>query len=104
MNKYTFKDNNGETWERVTKPTAKKHFIAGEEVLFIPCNLRPFTPWHNEYIEDPKQVEARNKRNGEKYDPAKDFEMLVNAITFYSCINTETGKYPAFYIRQEANA
>ena len=28
-----------------------------------------------------------------------DFEKVVNAFTFYNCINNETGKYASYYIK-----
>ena len=76
---------NGATYTRVTKAAARRAFENGETVIFCPCNLRPFDPWHPE---TPVEKTAENN----------DFQKLVNAFEFYNCINTETGKYTAFYM------
>ena len=32
-------------WVQVQKRTAKKLFEAGQELVFCPCNMRPFGVW-----------------------------------------------------------
>ena len=27
-----------------------------------------------------------------------DFDKMVNNFTYYNCVNSETGRYPAFYV------
>lgn len=100
MNKYTFTDNHGATWERVTKPTARKAYRAGAPVTICACNLRPFG-FYNPQVEVSTQT-ASEPETLESIGAGAYFERLANAFTYYNCMNTETGKYPAFYIRQEA--
>lgn len=72
-------------FSRISKAKARKLYNAGQIVYFCPVNLRPGTPWHNECAQQLNSV-----------DPYT-FEQLVNAFTAYNCINSETGKYIAFY-------
>lgn len=85
MNKYYFRDNNGVTWERITKQKAKKAYNNNIPVVFCPCNLRPFGFWQPGVI--------ITNSSGET------FETYVNCFEFYNCINNETGKYTSFYIK-----
>ena len=94
MNNRVFTDQ-GYTFARVSKNTARRAYAVGLSVVCCPVNLRPFTPWHNEFI--------LNKRDREQFiidvDGAKnDFNNLVNSIEYYNCINSETGKYCAYYL------
>lgn len=88
MNKYTFIDNNGKTWERVNRKQAKAAYNNGLTVLFCPVNMRPFTPWHLE-------IDVNKNFEGCK---GVEFEKAVNAFEYYNCTTNETGKYTAFYI------
>lgn len=88
MNKYSFTDSNGKTWERITKKQARAAYNNGLTVLFCPVNMRPFTPWH---------LEIDVNKNFEGYDGVS-FENAVNAFEYYNCTNNETGRYTAFYI------
>jgi hypothetical protein len=55
MNKYTFTDKHGLTWERVNRTAARRAYRAGDLVQLWPCNLRPDSMWrpvaiiHNDY-------------------------------------------------------
>lgn len=91
MIKRSFRDDNGATWERITKPAAIKAYINGKNILIIAENLRPFAPWHNEFITT-RTAEA-------DADALKDFITTYNSFTYYNCINTETGRRPAFYVK-----
>lgn len=88
MNKYSFTDHNGKTWERIDKKTARMAYNNGLTVLFCPVNMRPFTPWH---------LEIGINKNFEGYNGVS-FENVVNAFEWYNCTNNETGRYTAFYI------
>lgn len=50
--------------------------------------MRPFTPWH---------LEIDVNKNFEGYKGVS-FEKAVNAFEIYNCINSETGRYTAFYL------
>lgn len=96
MEKRTFTAD-GFTFARVRKNTARRAYAVGLSVVVCPVNLRPFTPWHTEFI--------INKRDREQFissldvDAAKnDFNNLINSIEYYNCKNAETGKYCAYYL------
>lgn len=89
MNNMVF-ERNGKTIVRINKTMARKLYNNGIDVLFIPCNLRPDSPyglgiWENINLGDEKIP----------------FEKLVNHFEIYNCIDSETGKYTAFYIEKE---
>lgn len=89
---------NGYTFKRINKNTARRAYMNGLTVVICPCNLRPFTPWHNEH--------DINRRSREQFvideiGVKNDFNNLVNSFEYYNCINTETGRYTAFYIPVE---
>ena len=98
MNKYTFTDSHGQTWERVTRPTAKKAFINNDSIMIIACNLRPFTMWHCDNITTLSDEQRNADADGKT--PAEIFDRLTMYFEIYNCINTETGKRPAYYIRR----
>lgn len=83
MNKYTI-----DGYTRISKARARKMFNNGETVYFCARNLRPGKPWYPE--------SAINKERA-----FNTFENVVNAFEFYNCVNSETGKYTAFYTREE---
>lgn len=85
MKQYNFKG-----LKRVTKTTAKKLYNAGLDVLFIPCNLSPVSPWGLGIWQNINLLG--------QYD---SFEKLCNYYEFYNCMDAETGKYIAFYIKEE---
>lgn len=83
MKKCSF-DNNGKTFERVTKKKAMNAYNSGVPVFLCPVKMRPFTPWHLEIRVD--------KRSG------RSFDSTVNEFEYYNCTR-ETGMYTAFYIQ-----
>lgn len=86
MNRYIIRDNvKNVAYKRITKAAARKLFNSGEKIYICACNLRPGWPWFPEIRIDSSS------------DP--DFEKVVNAFTFYNCINNETGKYASYYIK-----
>lgn len=88
MNKYSFRDRDGRTWERVNKSRARNAYNNGLTVLLCPVNMRPFTPWHLE-------IEMSKDDIG---NDGHTFEYVVNCFENYNCTNNETGKYTAFYL------
>lgn len=88
MRKYEWRGDNGEVYIRISKTAAKKAYDEGETVWFCPCNLRPGWPWYSEYP-------------ATKKDMGMEFEKLLNNFEAHNCINSETGKYAAFYIIQK---
>lgn len=80
----------GSTLERVSKQKAAALYGLGFEVLFIPCKLHPENNFYNLGIWE-------NMFLSGQYE---SFEKLYNAFQWYNC-TSETGKYIAFYIKQE---
>ena len=70
-------------FKRITKQAAKKLYNDGKLVYFCPVNLRPGWPYNPQVLIDNSDDSS--------------FEKAVIAFEWYNCINTETGKYTAFY-------
>ncbi len=85
MNNYIFTDSNGNKYKRITKAQAKKAFYNDKKMVICACNLNPFLPYGTgaTFVKTPK---------------TNDFKRFVNSFEYYNCINTETGRYSAFYI------
>ena len=93
MNKITFTDNNKNMWYRVNKTTAKKLYNAGRAICFCPSNLRPFGVWNIGYITTKEELTEK--------DIDADFDKFINQFEYYNCINAETGRRTAYYVKQE---
>ena len=74
-------------YTRITKRAAFTAYKNGCTVYFCPVNLAPGTMWKPE-------IPITN-------DSPRKWEDIVNAFEYYNCINSETGKYTAFYIKEE---
>lgn len=72
---------------RIQRRTAKRLFEEGKEVFITPHKMR-----FSEYWKPPYSMAAL--RSESKFDD------IVNSFIYYRC-NTETGKYPSFYIKRE---
>lgn len=96
MNNYIFRDNNGVEYRRITKRTARKAYMAGYTVVLCPCNLRPFNPWG---IGASINRKDRAIYVADEIGVENDFNNLVASNEWYNCINSETGRYAAFYIQ-----
>lgn len=106
MNNCIFTDNEKNHYKRIDKRQARRAYNDGKTVILCPCNLRPFGFWQPEiYI---------NKNDFKKYGYIEpfifsdgttemDFNRRLNQFEFYNCINSETGKYTAFYIQINNN-
>lgn len=91
MNKYEF-SHDGKTYKRINKTTAKCLYAAGETLYIQSCNLLPFSYWTHPAVINKERLE----------NDLTTFDKFVNAFEYYNCINSETGKYAAFYIAAEA--
>lgn len=85
MNKYTF-EMGGKLYHRISKAQAKKQYLAGNYIIACPVNLRPDSAWKPFAVLD---------------DFVRDFESAVNSCTYYNCINGETGRYLAYYAKED---
>lgn len=86
---------------RISKKAAEKLYNAGKTVRICAVNVSPVNVW-GAYA-DCNRAE-HSPVSGDGFNTVvprnRAFETVVNAFTFYNC-NAETGKYPAFYIREE---
>lgn len=73
-------------FRRITKAEAKRRYIAGETIRIVPVNLRPDNFWG--FYADIKN------------DSPRRFEAFINEYSYYNCIDSETGRYLAFYTRE----
>lgn len=85
MNNYTF-EKCGFTFTRINRTKAANAYRNGLTVILCPCNLNPASPWNLGIALDPRQGEGET------------FESRENAFVYYNCINSETGRRPAYYI------
>lgn len=85
MNKYTF-EMGGKLYHRISKAQAKKQYLAGNYIIACPVNLRPDSAWQPFTVLD---------------DFTRNFENVVNSCTYYNCINSETGRYLAYYAKED---
>jgi hypothetical protein len=69
---------------RIDKRKARNLFDKGVEIYLVPSNFKPFNAWFG-----PMVASLNNCFN---------FDQLANNYTYYNCINSETGYFPAFYI------
>lgn len=83
MRKYEYSDA-GFTFMRVAKDTAAAAYRNGLPVVMCSVNLRPGTPWNPEVKITP--------------DGETGFETACNRFRYYNCINSETGRYIAYYL------
>ena len=90
MNKYTF-EKDGKTYCRISKAAARGYYEAGAEIYTCPCKLRPGGPWHPEvYI-------CREMA----FPYAGTFDKVTAYVAGINCINSETGRYLAYYVAQD---
>lgn len=70
---------------RVQRRTAKRLFEEGNEVFITPHKMRFSAQWN-----PPHSITAGSESK---------FDDIVNSFIYYQC-NTETGKYPSFYVKR----
>ena len=73
-------------YRRVSKHAARKLYEKGEPVLFCPVNLIPGGMWDHGCI--------ITKEEG------RTFEQVLNSFEYYNCIDSSTGYYTAFYVKE----
>ena len=89
--------------KKLTKIQAKKAWLEGENVYFVPCKLSIAAP--QSWMICKNKTECKYIRTEEingkiivlECSAAENFEKLCDEIKFYNC-NNETGKYLHFYI------
>ena len=71
---------------KITKALARKMYNNGEEILIVPCKVRPngmLASWTTKPADD----------------PSADFDKLCNAIFYYNC-SPETGMTLNYYAKE----
>lgn len=96
MHRYTFSDNDGNTWRRVNATQARNAFINGESVTMCHCNLRPWGYWCPQFTVN-RDDDAHAWELGH-YGARGLWDMIVNSATAYNCTCSETGMYLSYYL------
>lgn len=73
---------------RINKAQARKAFNLGRDVFIVPVKMMPTNDWGTTI--------NRNQPLG--IGRTRSFDEIVNAFIFYNCLS-ETGYYPAFYVK-----
>lgn len=94
MRKYTFTEN-GHNYKRISKNAARTAYKNGLTVVICPCNLRP-TQFSNAL-----NRKYRGQFVIDEIGVLNDFNNMISSFEYYNCINSETGKYTAFYIEEK---
>lgn len=76
-------------YKRISKQAARKRFAAGLVTYAYPSNIRPGNMW----------ISACPIAQDNSY--GLDFDKIINAYEYYNCNHAETGRYTAFYVREE---
>lgn len=97
MRNLKFKNRNNEPVIQVNKTTARKLFLAGKTITICAANMRPFSAWCYEFD---LQRACYETMVADETGMKNMFNDRVASYTYYNCINTETGKYPVFYVKE----
>lgn len=89
MNKFTIRDNQGNSWTRITKAVARKAYNAGSPVVICPCNLHPFGGWNPSAT-----IGGRN----EAPEYRTDFDWRCDRYSDQFPSDKECGRYLSYYI------
>lgn len=86
-------------YRRITKAEARKRYNAGEKIRLVSCKYRPDNVW-GAYADVDKESYMQVSYDGFNTTVARNrqFDTVVQAFTYYNCSN-ETGRYPAFYVK-----
>lgn len=74
---------------RISKAKAKKLYDAGENIYLLPCKVSPRNCWVRPY------------KTNDYLEYQKSFEYVLSNYEYYNCQYNETGKYAAFYIKED---
>ena len=76
-------------YQRISKQAARKRFDNGLVTYAYPSNIRPGNMWIQAY---PFSMSDFSERT---------FDQFVSEYEYYNCVNSETGRYTAFYTRED---
>lgn len=94
MHAYTYTNHQGTKMTRVSARTARKLWSEGHDVTLCPCNLRPDSPWGTTCTIWQDEFEPWTTHD----EHMRHYDYEVNYFTVFNCFNSETGRYPAFYV------
>ena len=100
MREMIFTDENGVSYKRVCKQTAKKLYKNNEEIILCAVNLNPFSMYHPSCAISNKKSDVSWEFENfyDEYEETS-FDKYVNSFEYYNCICAETGYYASFYVR-----
>lgn len=80
----------GTQYQRVDKRIARKLYNEGRDIYVVPNKVRIDNSWG---------LTADVQRD---YEGCQDrtFDQIINEFIFYNCGYAETGRYPAYYIKE----
>lgn len=84
-------------WKRVSKKTARKLYNEGRTIRLCPVKFHPC----NKYYPMSFDMSINDEWSVEPFEWEKTFDARTNNFEFYNCNLNETGKYSAFYVREE---
>ena len=76
-------------YKRISKQAARKRFADGLVTYAYPSNMRPGNMWIQACPFSPTDF------------PERTFDQFVNEYEYYNCNHAETGRYTAFYTRED---
>ena len=86
-----------EKWVQISRMTAKRLFLAGKTIAICASNLRPFSPWHCEFL---LNRNCYTEMVVDEIGMENMFYDRINSYEYYNCTCHETGKYACFYVRE----
>lgn len=88
-------------YKRISKQAAEKVYDNGGTVRLCCVNLNPVNPYGG-YVDVVKDKYTEVSSDGFNTTVArnKKFSTVVQAFTYYNCVDSETGRYPAFYVKE----
>lgn len=89
-------------YKRVSKSEARRRYNNGETIRFTACNIVPDNLW-GAYSDANNGDYTQVSSDGFNTTIArnKDFDTVVSAFTYYNCVDSETGRYPAYYVKEQ---
>lgn len=87
---------NNRTFKRINKTQAIAAYMNGLKIVVSAVNIRPFNVQGFGY--DALSKKRREHFAVDEVGVKNDFIAWLNSFEYYNCINSETGKYSAFYI------
>ena len=73
------------TYKQINKAAARKLYAAHVPFIIVPCNMRPDSFY------------ALHMKPGWM---DRNFNNFYNEFCYYSCGNSEVGRYPRFYVEE----